>query len=1042
MIKYKKLVRLAIIVHFLMYSFYSWGQNVTITGSVTGTDGEPLIGVSIKIIGTKTGVISDYKGHYTISAPTDALLEFSYLGMKTEVLEIKGNKRIDVILQDNLQQLDEVVVVGYETMRKRDLTGSIVSTSGEDLTSRMTTTVLEAMQGQTAGVQITSQSGQPGESSSVRIRGTASFSDGAVGPLYIVDGVPMDDIDMINPYDIQSLEILKDAASASIYGSRSANGVIIISTKQGAAFTPNIDVNYSHSLGNLSHYLEQTTPQIQRYFSRQRLAYATGDGNGYVPSSYTNTDIALLTDTTNFLFNANNDYQRIAFRTSQRDQIDISASGGNKEMRYALTTGILSDRGIIPETSFTRITSRLNADYNITNKIKLISRNSFLYSKKKGVDEYNYLNNILKRLPNLSLYYPDETLIGVLWGRNPLSYSQSVKFTDTYNANLYQAVEIKLMDALKFTMNLSANAGLAMDNAATPSFVINSSQTTNNAQSSAILNVSWFNENYFNYFKRFKNKHTVSAVLGFSFQERFRNLSRIYGKDSPSDEIYTLNAYIGNLDLNNTYTTTTGSSMMSFFSRATYNYMSKYILSYNMRVDGSSRFSKQNRWGYFPSISAAWRLSDEKFFKPLKNKVSDGKIRISYGVTGNQSIGDYDNIMIYDIGGVYDDLVSITPYSLASSFLKWEETVQFNVGFDALLFNRINVAFDYYNKQTKDLLTNYQLPKEVGFSSLRRNIGSLSNNGIEFLIGGDIIRQKDFTLNASFNIAQNVNKIIKLSDGKPYLLNSIWWIQEGGQVGDFYGYNSLGIFQYNESNAFTENWEQLSPVFIDGIFQNKYTLNGNEYAGNIYQKKLPNGEPFRGGDVNWENIMDKEGEPGVINDHDRKVLGNAQPDFFGGFNLSADYKNMSLMTSIVYSFGGVIYNQAQSDINSTESPTVTPSYDYIRNMWIKQGDVAKYPRPVSDYYQNNRQLNSFYLEDASYVKLKNIRLAYKLSSKVVSKLNIKSLEIYSYCNNVLTWTNYTGYDPEISTGSALSIGLDTNRYPKKREFGLGTNIRF
>jgi len=397
--------------------------------------------------------------------------------------------------------------------------------------------------------------------------------------------------------------------------------------------------------------------------------------------------------------------------------------------------------------------------------------------------------------------------------------------------------------------------------------------------------------------------------------------------------------------------------------------------------------------------------------------------------------------MIYDIGGVYDDLVTITPYSLASSFLKWEETTQFNVGIDAMLINRINMSFDYYNKLTKDLLTNYQLPKEVGFSSLRRNIGSLSNNGLEFLIEGDVIRRKNFTFNMSFNIASNINKIVKLSDGKPYLLSSIWWIQEGGQVGDFYGYKSLGVFQYNESNAFNENWDQLTPVFVDGVFQNKYLLSGSEYAGDIYQKKLPNGEPFRGGDVNWENIEDNEGEFGVINDNDRKVLGNAQPDFFGGFNASINYKNFTFMTSFVYSFGGVIYNQAQSDINSTDFPTVTPSFDYIRNMWIKQGDVAKYPRPVADYFQNNRQLNSFYLEDASYVKLKNIRLGYLLDKKVVSKLKIKSLEVFAYCNNALTWTKYSGYDPEISTGNALSIGLDTNRYPKKREIGLGTNIR-
>ena len=1035
--KYKSSIILAILISI---SQIVNAQTKDITGNVTTIDGEPAIGVIILVKETKVGAVTDVDGNYRIKATDNHTLVFSYVGMDTQEIPIKGKAVINTVMKEKTVDLDEVVVVGYGTMKKRDLTGAIASVNGEDIESRMTSGVLEALQGQMPGMEIVAGSGQPGESSTVRIRGTATFSDGAASPLYIVDGVPMDDIETINPMDIASVELLKDAASASIYGSRSANGVILITTKQGDAKKPVINIRYSHSWSNLSHRMEMATPQLRRYFSRQRLAYSEGDGAAYVPVSFLNHDRALLNDTTNYMFNANNDYQKLAFNTAERNQLDASFGGGTGNMRYHLSAGYLDESGIVPSTGYSRLSTRINADYNASSRLKLLSKVSFTYGQKEGIDESDYLNSLIRRLPNLSLTFPDETLAGRIWGVNPLGYEYATNKKDEYRATLFQSGEFQIMKGLKFIANISASYSYNKFKRMTPSFLINENQTSNNASSIGNMSWNWMNEDYLTYELKWKNKHTLNALLGYSMQEWHNESDRIFGKDSPTDFIYTMNAYVANLDLNQTGTTESEHAMMSYFSRVTYNYLSRYIISANIRADGSSRFSKDNRWGYFPSVSAAWRFSDESFLKWSKPGLTDGKLRLSYGITGNESIGDYDYLMTYGISGVYDNISTITPASLGMDGLKWEETAQTNIGLDMFLFNRVNLVIDYYDKQTKNLLANHQLPKEIGFASIRRNIGEISNRGLEVAISGDIIKSKDFRWNMSFNIATNENKIKKLSDGKPYLLSSTWWIQEGGKIGDFYGYENLGVFQYDQSNAFTDNWQQLTPVFENGVFQNKYLLDGKEYTGTVQQKKLPSGEAFRGGDINW----DESGTPdGIINENDRRVIGNAQPDFYGGLNSMFTYKGFTLSIAFNYSIGGTLYNQAMFGANKGVNPAITPTRDYIQNMWIKQGDIAEYPRPVADVFQNDREVNSQYLEDASFIRLKNIRLGYKLPKSFLKRVpGVKNAELYAYGTNLLLWTKYSGFDPEISTGSALSIGLDTNRYPKKREFGIGTSLNF
>ena len=383
----------------------------------------------------------------------------------------------------------------------------------------------------------------------------------------------------------------------------------------------------------------------------------------------------------------------------------------------------------------------------------------------------------------------------------------------------------------------------------------------------------------------------------------------------------------------------------------------------------------------------------------------------------------------------------VIPTRIGKDNLKWEETKQFNLGLDLNFWNsRLTVTADYYDKYTDGLLANYQLPKESGFAYMKTNVGEMSNRGFEIAVTGDIIRTKDWKWNASFDISRNINRIEKLSEGKAYMEGDIWWMKEGGRVGDFYGFKSAGVFAYDESNAFTDKWEQLTPVFENGVFQYKYLLDGKEYAGNIRQKTLPNGKPFRGGDYNWE---EPEGtRDGVIDDNDRMVIGNAMPDVTGGLNTTVTWKNLSLYLGFYYSLGGQIYNAAEHNRNMFKYTGTTPSPEVIHNMWLHPGDQAIYPRPYNDDYNNARMGNSFYLEDASFIRLQNIRVAYDLPENWIKKLMLKNINIYAFVNNALTWTNYSGFDPEFSTNNPLQVGKDSYRYPRKREYGIGFSANF
>ena len=1010
---------------------------VSVKGVVLDEAGETLPGATVTEKGTKNVAATDLDGKFTIKvSKSGATLIVSYVGYVTK--EVTSKPDMKVILSENSKNLDEVVVVGYGTMKKRDVTGAISSISSKDIEQKMATNVFEALQGQTAGIQIISGSGQPGETSSIKIRGTSTFSADGVKPLYIVDGIPLDDIDGINPTDIASMEILKDAASAAIYGSRSANGVIIITTKQGEAGKPRIDVKYNHSWGTLSHKLAQANRADRRYYDNARRQYFLDNNIGNADES-----IQMIQDSLNVFFNVDNDYQDMILQTAQKDQVDISVGGGSDKIKYFINTGYFNERGIVPNTAFQRLTTRINSDYKPVKWMNMGSRIALTYSKKEGINENALLNAMLSRRPYFSTYYPDGSLVGVFNGqKNPIAQVEyTTDFTDAYKGNFYQFFEFDIYKGLKFRTNINANFSLSKRKKLYPSIITDEWQKSNEGGSYNYLGWNWMNEDYFSYSHKWGD-HNFSAMAGFSAQRWSNQNEILVGTNSSTDYIYTMNAFASNLTQTSTGTWQTSHSLASLFARITYDYKGRYLLTANVRRDGSSRFAENNKWGNFPSASVGWRISDEKFMQFAKPALDDAKIRVSYGVTGNESIGNYDYVYTYSPSSIYDGVGGVSATRIGKDNLKWEETKQFDIGLDLSFWNsRLTATFDYYDKYTSGLLADYELPKESGFSTMKTNVGEVRNRGFEVAIAGDIIRTKNFRWNASFNISRNINQIERLSEGKAYLEGDLWWMQEGGRIGDFYGYKYINVFQYDESNAFAEgSWQQLTPVFENGVFQNKYLLNGTEYTGKVLQKTLPNGKPFRGGDINWE---EPEGSrDGIIDDNDRMIIGNALPDVTGGLSTQFTYKDWSLFISFYYSLGGEIYNFGEHNRNMFKYTGTTPSPDVIYNTWLKQGDIALYPRPYNDEYDNARYANSFYVEDGSFIRLQNVRLSYNLPKNWCRKCGVKGINLYAFVNNALTWTKYSGFDPEFSTSDPLQIGRDNYRYPKKREYGVGMSVNF
>ncbi len=1001
-------------------SAHMYSQNMTVSGKITdGITGESLFGVNIILKGSIRGASSDLNGIFSMDniSPNDVLM-FSYLGYVDTEVEIGNKNEINVALSPSVDELDELVIVGYGVKKKRNLTGSIASISAEEIAETNLQDPISAIQGRAAGVQVVSNSGAPGGGMSIKVRGNSSLNSGN-SPLYVIDGVPIESNSLsslngtenfglnpladINPNDIQSIEILKDAASTAIYGSRAANGVVLITTKRGKSGKAQIDVNIFTGISNLTRKLSVLNASQYRQV---------------VIDSYRNMDNpvqpnAIVIDSLNPRNSGDVDWQDELLRIAPQHKIDLSIRGGSDDIKYAWSSSFLDQDGVILNSNYQRVTSRLNVDFKVSDKLTFGQSISYTNGANKrinaaGTNNLSIVRELLIRPPTFAIFLPDGSYNGYQFGRrNPVGLAELGTNLNKSNRIIgNQYVEYNVAEGLKLRSNINLDYVSMKEDKFIPS-TLDFRPGFNSGEVRAINNLTWGSETFLTLNKTFGENHNFGALAGFSFQDWQYERTGLDGMFFSSDNITTLNGAgtIDNQDVN----ITTEHSLLSYFGRVSYDYKGKYLFEANLRADGSSRFGKDKRFGYFPSASVAWRFSDENFFNNI-SVINDGKFRFSAGQTGNEAIGNYTAQGEFAVGANYLDFSGAAPSVMPNSGLTWETTTQYNAGLDlSFLKNRITLNADVYLKITDDLLYNVPIPRTTGFSSVTQNIGSIENKGIEIAVNSRNL-VGEFKWDTSFNISSNRNQITELPENlltNGFIQNGSYHIlREGSPIGTFYGWKFNGVYSRDEDN-------------VNGV------TNGAL------------GAQFEGGDPIWDDVDGNN----IIDNNDRQIIGDATPDFFGGITNNFSYKGLSLGLFFQFSYGNDIYSEINHQRNSVVRYN-NLSTDAL-NRWREQGDVTNFPKPVrDDPLQSDSRIQSRWVEDGSYIKLKNINLRYSFPSPLVSNLGLRKIEIYASALNVITWTKYTGFDPDVNSYSGLREGVDEGSYPQSRTIMLGLNVGF
>ena len=1024
--KHPNTIRIFSTAIFVFFSFLAYSQTVQVTGKVSDEAG-PLPGVTVKALGINTVTVTDYDGNYAISVPVNVKLQFSFTGYQTIDRIAEESGEINVTLQEMDHELEEVVVVGYGTMRKRDVTGAISSIRAEELVHNEPINIANALQGKISGLEILTSS-EPGSTSSYRIRGASTLDDTGSNPLFIVDGLEVENIDFISPRDILSVEVLKDAASAAIYGSKSANGVVIITTKMGSG-VPKISINYTLKQTGISRELPQMNRREGIDYDNLRAYYESGSAS----------QSALAIDTLNPSFIWDNNYQHLLFKRAFSNQVDASISGSDDKLKYFVSAGYLDDQGIQVNSYNKRITSRINIDYNATQKFSVGNRLSLSTGNSRVVPG-GARRRLLERPASMALIFEDGSYAPVIASRaNPLAWSMlCINDNKYYDINFYEYIEYKFTEDLRFKSSISGT--LYQNNYRYFAPAILSSVQIPSSQNTHTTNFKWTHEDILTYNTVFNNDHSLTALLGFSLQDASSEYLQIAASDNISEAIKTSSTFE---TVNMAYTrhSWTANRLASFFGRVSYAYKGKYLFNSNLRYDGSSRFGRDKRWGLFPSASFGWRFSDESFMRWSNAFLNDAKLRYSFGKTGNQTAGNFAALSQYATI-MYADYIGIYPVQLENNLLSWEDTQQHNLGLDLSLFNsRVELNVDLYQKETHNILFNMKLPRTTGFATSYTNTGGISNKGYEITLSTKNIQTKDFEWTTNLNFAINKNKIVSIPEEAVNIYNEVYIVESGYTLGAMYGYKALQIFPYDQSNAFTPEWQPLTPVFDARDRFVKYQFNGVDYDGEVKQLRYgtSTGALFRGGDVMWEDI---NGD-GVINAEDRQQIGCGQHDFIGGFSTDLKYKAFTLSAFFSFAFGGDVYNAYEANRSNHLWSTLTMANPVnVANSWKAPGDIAKYPVPTSSRtVDNTRATSSLWIEDGSYIRLKNLRMAYQLPKRLIKVLAMETANLSVQFENYFTWSNYSGFDPEIPS-RGFAIGYDDNSYPKAKSIIFGLNINF
>jgi TonB-linked SusC/RagA family outer membrane protein len=1010
--------------------FSAVAQSGSVQGKITDERGEVLVGVTVLEKGTSNGTITDVNGAYKLRCSTsNPVVLFSFVGYLTKEVIVGSQTAVDVVMEPDVKTLGEVVVVGYGTQEKKDLTGSIASVNAADLVKIPVSGLDQALQGQVAGLQISQSNGAPGGNTNILIRGIGSISGGNE-PLFVIDGYPVTNsgignpLNTINPNDIESIDVLKDASSTAIYGSRGSNGVIIVTTKRGKAGKTRIELDAYTGFQQVAKRLELMNSQEFAQFvidgRNNGLIENVANSNINLPNSSRPNAYQIPSAISGNLADLpNTDWQDAIFRTAPIQNYQLSASGGNENIRYSVSGGYFNQKGIIIGSGLERYTFRVNLDGKLSKKLNVGITMLPSFTKQQDVPAIGHfggaiVQSALSIQPYLPVYDADGNYtIANRPSQGDVSYPHPVQLANEntidntqfrFFGNAY--AEYSILNDLKFRITVGADANYSKTRRFQPS-TIDPATIITNAQASNTEATNWLNENILTYKKRINN-HSVEAVAGYTTQKAFSNSLNAQAVNFPDNLITNVNGGI----INNGGEGITVHTMISYLARVNYAFKDKYLITATIRRDGSSRFGADNRWGTFPSASVGWRVSEETFMKNVKF-VSDLKIRASYGLTGNNAIGDYRAVGFlgntnYVIGNAQTPGLARSTFT--NSTLGWESMKQVDVGIDFGLFgNRILITADYYDKRNTDMLFSIQTPAATGLTSALVNLGEVQNKGFEFAITTRNLTSA-FKWTTNFNITFNKNKVLAMSTDAERIFSTsggraVYAItQVGDPIGSFFGRRTIGVFQTDE----------------------EATAYGKQPLA-------------KGGDFKWADINND----GRIDDNDREVIGSPHPDFFFGFNNNFSYKGFTLDIMANGMVGQQIYNSTFGINNSGVQNNLKEVYEG-RYVSPSQPGNGVYARTIRGSRNNNNVFSSSYLFSGSFLRIRNISMGYNLPSKLLSPLNLGGVRLYATVTNAFTFTKYNGYDPEVSnSGDDLrAAGLDFGTYPQSRTYTFGVNLSF
>lgn len=1044
-----------VVLFFMLQCFFVFSQGKQITGVVTDDTGQSLPGVTIMIKGTSQGTVSDVNGKYSILKVTQgSTLIFSFIGMESQEVVVGNSSRIDITLKMSSEQLEEVIAVGYGTMRKSDITGSVASVKSDEIARSGTISVDQALAGKAAGVTVTQASGVPGSGSFIKIRGVSSMQGS--DPLYVIDGVPMDNTSLtsigggenggqlsplstVNPADIESMEILKDASATAIYGSRGANGVVLITTKSGKAGKAKIQINAEYGITAVPEFID--LQDANEYVLTRHEAITNGNGvSTYSTAMLDSARAGLLTGT---------NWQDAIYKQGKTQNYNLNMSGGTQDIKYMVAANFFDASGIIPKSDFQRISLRANLDAKLKSYIDFGSRlyyaaiNSTQAATTTGYNTNQGLNSAINRALRaspLTGLNADDTDNG-FQAYSPftaLEGNDYDNFISQFLGNVF--IKVQLAKGLSFKSDVSYQIRGTKQRFYQYNMFPGALSKHGWAKTKDATVTLFSNTNTITFNRKF-GKHKIGAVLGQSIEM------------SDSENLSTSNYNFAN-DLLTYYNLQTAlvmdpdklsysdNRLMSFFLRANYSYQNKILLTLTGRADGASKFAENNKWGYFPAMALGYRLSEEDFIKDI-SQISNLKLRLSYGISGSQAVSPYQSLdqlasgqVTIGTGGGGETLTTtFAPSQLPNADLRWETTAQTNAGLDlGFIDNRFTVSLDYYQKLTDNLLAiGNRIPAQSGFTTYTENFGQMESNGFELGLSAQIIEKEKFRWSMGGTFSTGKTKIKSMAsdyvnagyDGGIVAGGSQRLII-GEEIGAFYGYELAGISQFNDFQEFVglSEQEQIDLYYSNNpltVYTPVSTTNG---LGSVATRP-------------GEQLYVDLDENGVINELDRKVIGYAQPDFVFGISNNLSYKNWELNFNIDGQLGQDVCNISNyGSMNFGSGQQLS----LVRQRWTPENPSTIYPRLSS--VQPTFRFSDRYIEDASFVRLQNVTISYNLPRIVLKRVRISGAKLFVSGSSLYTLTDYTGYNPDVSlTGNnTKSMGHDNAGYPVSRSFRIGVNL--